>query len=279
MSINSPHDRNAVTPCRFGNRSLAIGYRLFARGLSRRTHHCQPVQVLFDAGAGIGKSATPRLHRFTFEGDRLLAVKFRKALFNARLLEHWQDGEFVPEVLIAISKAGRFNVRDARADAALPAGNSRGKQFQPGRQLGREGPSGCRPQARLPGHARLLAPEPEITCAPLSPPITDANLCKRRLHKLTYLNAVDDRLWHPQDRPSIGLILCRRRDRNHLVLEYALRGLNKPIGVSQYELTRALPANLKPSLPTVEAIGAELARDLATTARTPKRRKGGRQGR
>ena len=59
------------------------------------------------------------------------------------------------------------------------------------------------------------------------------------------------------------------------MLEYALRGLNKPIGVSQYELTRALPANLKPSLPTVEEIEAELARDLARTPRTNKRREGG----
>lgn len=85
-----------------------------------------------------------------------------------------------------------------------------------------------------------------------------------------YLNAVDARLRHSQDQPSIGLILCRRRNRDRLVLEYALRGLNKPIGVSQYELTRALPANLKPSLPTVEEIEAELARDLAkTTGKKP----------
>ena len=88
-----------------------------------------------------------------------------------------------------------------------------------------------------------------------------------------HLNAVDDRLRHPQDQPSIGLILCRRRDRDRLVLEYALRGLNKPIGVSQYELTRALPANLKPSLPTVEEIEAELARDLKQTR---KKRKAGK---
>jgi predicted nuclease of restriction endonuclease-like (RecB) superfamily len=89
-----------------------------------------------------------------------------------------------------------------------------------------------------------------------------------------YLNAVDDRLRHPQDHPSIGLILCRRRESARLVLEYALRGMNKPIGVSQYELTRALPANLKPSLPTVEEIEAELVRDLkqARSKTKPRRR-------
>ena len=58
------------------------------------------------------------------------------------------------------------------------------------------------------------------------------------------------------------------------MLEYALRGMNKPIGVSQYELTRALPANLKPSLPTVEEIEAELVRDLkqARSKTKPRRR-------
>jgi predicted nuclease of restriction endonuclease-like (RecB) superfamily len=72
-----------------------------------------------------------------------------------------------------------------------------------------------------------------------------------------YLNVVDDQLRHPTDAPSIGLILCQ--DRNQVVAEYALRGLNKPIGISEYELTRALPRELQSSLPTIEAIEAELA--------------------
>ena len=53
------------------------------------------------------------------------------------------------------------------------------------------------------------------------------------------------------------MILCQ--DRNRVVAEYALRGVEKPIGVSEYELTRALPTNLKSALPTVEEIEAELA--------------------
>jgi len=72
-----------------------------------------------------------------------------------------------------------------------------------------------------------------------------------------YLNVVDDKLKTKSDAPSIGLILCQ--DRNQIVAEYALRGVDRPIGVSEYELTRALPNNLKSSLPTVEEIELELA--------------------
>jgi predicted nuclease of restriction endonuclease-like (RecB) superfamily len=79
-----------------------------------------------------------------------------------------------------------------------------------------------------------------------------------------YLNAVDDLLRHPDDQPSVGLVLCREKEgSNRMLLEYALRGLKKPIGVSEYQLTRALPENLKPSLPTVEEIEREIAGTVA----------------
>lgn len=84
-----------------------------------------------------------------------------------------------------------------------------------------------------------------------------------------YLGVVDDQLRHATDAPSIGLILCQ--DRNQVVAEYALRGMNKPIGISQYELTRALPANLRSALPTVEQIEAELARPVAKRLDAAKR--------
>jgi predicted nuclease of restriction endonuclease-like (RecB) superfamily len=73
-----------------------------------------------------------------------------------------------------------------------------------------------------------------------------------------YLSAVDDQLRHPDDRPSIGLLLCKERD--HLTVEYALRDLKKPIGVAQWQtkLVESLPKNLKGSLPTVAEIEAEL---------------------
>lgn len=71
-----------------------------------------------------------------------------------------------------------------------------------------------------------------------------------------YCNVVNDRLKHPSDAPTIGLILCQTRD--HLLAEYSFAGIDKPIGISTYELTRALPARLKSALPTVEEIEAEL---------------------
>lgn len=73
-----------------------------------------------------------------------------------------------------------------------------------------------------------------------------------------YLSAVDDLMRHPEDKPTIGLLLCRGKDR--LVVEYALRDLKKPMGVAEWEtrLVRSLPEELKPSLPTVEEIEAEL---------------------
>lgn len=71
-----------------------------------------------------------------------------------------------------------------------------------------------------------------------------------------YLSAVDDRLRHADDAPSIGLLLCRTK--NRVIVEYALRDTAKPIGVSEYRLLEALPETLKGSLPTVEEIEAEL---------------------
>ena len=75
-----------------------------------------------------------------------------------------------------------------------------------------------------------------------------------------YLSAVDDLLCHSDDKPTIGLLLCKSK--NRLVVEYALRGFQKPIGVAQWEtrLVESLPLELKGSLPTVEEIEAELMR-------------------
>jgi predicted nuclease of restriction endonuclease-like (RecB) superfamily len=73
-----------------------------------------------------------------------------------------------------------------------------------------------------------------------------------------YLSAVDDLLKGSGDKPSIGLLLCRSRDR--LRVEYALRGCRKPIGVAQWktQLVEQLPERLRGSLPTVQEIEAEL---------------------
>jgi predicted nuclease of restriction endonuclease-like (RecB) superfamily len=69
-----------------------------------------------------------------------------------------------------------------------------------------------------------------------------------------YLKAVDEQLRGERDEPSIGILLCKSRDR--VVVEYALSDIHKPMGVSQYQLTRALPDNLKPSLPSIEELEA-----------------------
>ena len=71
-----------------------------------------------------------------------------------------------------------------------------------------------------------------------------------------YCNVVDDQLRHETDKPTIGLILCQQPDR--VLAEYALRGIDKPIGVSSFELTRALPKTLESSLPSIEQIEQEL---------------------
>jgi hypothetical protein len=75
-----------------------------------------------------------------------------------------------------------------------------------------------------------------------------------------YLAAVDELLRHPDDQPSIGIVL--RKSKNKLIVEYALHDVAKPIGVSDYlyTLVASLPDQLKGSLPTVEELEAELER-------------------
>ncbi|MBD9357679.1 PDDEXK nuclease domain-containing protein [Methylomonas albis] len=75
-----------------------------------------------------------------------------------------------------------------------------------------------------------------------------------------YCSVVDDKLKHPLDEPTIGLILCQTKDR--ILAEYSLRDINKPIGVSDYELTSALPAKMQSELPSIAAIEAELQSEL-----------------
>jgi predicted nuclease of restriction endonuclease-like (RecB) superfamily len=74
-----------------------------------------------------------------------------------------------------------------------------------------------------------------------------------------YLSAVDDLMKHTSDQPTIGLLLCRGK--NKFVVEYALRHLDRPVGVAEWEtvLIEKLPKALEGSLPTIEQIEAELA--------------------
>jgi predicted nuclease of restriction endonuclease-like (RecB) superfamily len=74
-----------------------------------------------------------------------------------------------------------------------------------------------------------------------------------------YLSAVDAQVKNEQDAPSIGLLLCKTR--NKLVVEYALRDNNKPIGVAEYQLAQTLPSDLENQLPSIEQIERELEKD------------------
>lgn len=76
-----------------------------------------------------------------------------------------------------------------------------------------------------------------------------------------YLSAVDDLLRHPDNKNSIGMVLCKRKDK--IVVEYALRDNLKPIGVASYEaeITNSLPENIQSSLPTIEELEANFARE------------------
>jgi len=73
-----------------------------------------------------------------------------------------------------------------------------------------------------------------------------------------YLSAVDDLMRHSDDKPTIGLLLCRSK--NRLIVEYALRDFKKPIGVAQWQtrIVKSLPKELRGSLPTIEELEKEL---------------------
>lgn len=76
-----------------------------------------------------------------------------------------------------------------------------------------------------------------------------------------YLSAVDAQIKAEDDKPTIGLLLCKQQ--NRLVAEYALSGIEKPIGVAEYQLLRDLPESLGKALPSIAEIEAELAADIA----------------
>ena len=71
-----------------------------------------------------------------------------------------------------------------------------------------------------------------------------------------YLSAIDDILKGPNDNPSIGLILCRDKDK--ISVEYALKDMSKPIGVGSYELSQYLPSEIIKELPTEKDINLHI---------------------
>ena len=75
-----------------------------------------------------------------------------------------------------------------------------------------------------------------------------------------YLSVIDDKLKHKDDNPSIGLILCKSK--NKVVAEYALRDIEKPIGLSEYKLPEKIIEKLKATLPSIEELEKELSKDI-----------------
>jgi predicted nuclease of restriction endonuclease-like (RecB) superfamily len=82
-----------------------------------------------------------------------------------------------------------------------------------------------------------------------------------------YLTAVDAQMKHPQDGPTIGLLLCKSK--NKVVAEYALRDKTQPLGVAEYQLVESLPPELQSSLPSIEQIERELAGDTLDDSEEP----------
>jgi predicted nuclease of restriction endonuclease-like (RecB) superfamily len=75
-----------------------------------------------------------------------------------------------------------------------------------------------------------------------------------------YLSAVDSQIKTKQDEPTIGLLLCKSR--NKIVAEYALRDNSKPIGIAEYQLANALPKDLEEQLPSIEQIEKEMLSEV-----------------
>ncbi len=71
-----------------------------------------------------------------------------------------------------------------------------------------------------------------------------------------YLSAIDSQLKKEVDNPTIGILLCKSKDK--IEAEYSLRDINKPMGISEYKLTEVIPDNLKYKLPTIEELENEL---------------------
>lgn len=79
-----------------------------------------------------------------------------------------------------------------------------------------------------------------------------------------YLNAVDGEIKEEHDKPTIGILLCKRKDK--MVVEYALKNIDSPMGVSEYQITESLPKELQSVLPSVQEIEAEIAGEDYTSS-------------
>lgn len=77
-----------------------------------------------------------------------------------------------------------------------------------------------------------------------------------------YLSAIDSQIKKPDDNQCIGILLCKKKDK--IEAEYALRDINKPMGISEYKLTDAIPENIKTKLPSIEELENKLTEKIKT---------------
>lgn len=85
-----------------------------------------------------------------------------------------------------------------------------------------------------------------------------------------YLSTIDNNYKTPGDNPSIGLILCKNKDR--VTVEYALKDVNKPMGVAGYQLTHLIPKDLQGQLPSIEDLEKELKKEVTYAKSNQKKR-------
>lgn len=130
--------------------------------------------------------------------------------------------------------------------------------------------------AQIPwGHNRLIITkvknidEAEFYCRAVVQNAWDRDTLEIQIENKYYLSAVDSQLRKPADNPTIGILLCKKK--NKIDVEYALRDIHKPMGISEYILTNAIPDNIKPQLPSVE----ELERELEKNKRSNNEEMGG----
>ena len=93
-------------------------------------------------------------------------------------------------------------------------------------------------------------------------------MVKQQINSIIF--TVDDLMRHPQDKPTLGLILCKKKSR--IVAEYALRNTTTPMGIAEFKQIATLPEQLKGTLPTVAQIEAELSKKTSKPATAVQRR-------
>ena len=156
------------------------------------------------------------------------------------------DGLLHLQLIFGVERGGRFVQQDDRCVLEDGAGYGYALLFPTGQGA-----------APLPHHRVVALMYNTFLHRYLVIELKDTEFMPEYIGKLNfYCSAVDDILCREGDNRTIGLLLCKSKDR--IKAEYALRDIQKPIGISDYELGQALPKDFRGSLPTIEEIEKEL---------------------